>query len=319
MSTALESWSPLYLYRHAENDSFFLFFFFLLPANCWYLKHIFFLSSLSVSCPSPALDPAIRFKQRTDGGFPELGCGVKVLKICFGAFFFIWSNKSSGLASYQLLPGHLSRSDFSRLLVLGSTCLGLEELPSEPLHRSSRLCFMVATSMHSRWKENVLCGGRTESGWYISGVRSPDVANFSRCLKGWLGGRFHFSDRFKAASFKKTAREDLRSILYKSFLSFLNPSREFFIHFFLLLPYPPEPHFSFCFCVSLIYLRLTPFWVPPGEPGDKSAEHGNELTRPDSLIFSSVSFSFLPRMVSDAHNTLLIMIIEADQCFKCII
>lgn len=133
------------------------------------------------------------------------------------------------------------------------------------------------------------------------------------------GGRFHFSDRFKAASFKKTAREDLRSILYKSFLSFLNPSREFFIHFFLLLPYPPEPHFSFCFCVSLIYLRLTPFWVPPGEPGDKSAEHGNELTRPDSLIFSSVSFSFLPRMLSDAHNTLLIMIIEADQCFKCII
>lgn len=51
MSTALESWSPLYLYTHAENDSFFLFFFF-------FYQRIADILSTSYFCPlypSPAL------------------------------------------------------------------------------------------------------------------------------------------------------------------------------------------------------------------------------------------------------------------------
>lgn len=33
---------------------------------------------------------AIRFQGRTDGGFPELDCGIKVLRICYGAFFYLF-------------------------------------------------------------------------------------------------------------------------------------------------------------------------------------------------------------------------------------
>lgn len=52
-----------------------------------------------------AVTPAIRFQQRTDGGFPELGCGIKVLKICFGAFLFDQINPVGQLAisSFQAI------------------------------------------------------------------------------------------------------------------------------------------------------------------------------------------------------------------------